>query len=537
MSQTETMTDVKNSTVMQQFISCFMTLQSEFPEKMLRTMIQDKENSAVFFFSVLKNMGAHGATMSTSFVGYIYALYALAAIKEEAAYPVLLDILLLPEEEMHNLVGDILFDLPSILASVYNNNPVPIYQLIENVHANPVARDIGIEALAILFLVNKIDRQELVRAFHMLVQKLGEAQERDLLTSLTTCIIKTRLDELYESVRFLFQQNLIDTTFFTLEDFEELITDPHNYFKADLLIDDAIPYLREYYEQVARDEDGIYEPISFTDEQYKFWQTTLDEIAYDNGEVPEKAFKELLKHPNEAADLMLHVLSWAIDAYPNISEDCMAPIYALYLLAQLREKRAFPLIIDFLSLLEDFDEENRLLDVIAQDGAAILASVYNGEKERIFDLNEDSVACDLSRIIGIRSLFTLYNLHKIDRADLLYHFIELIQQLEREKKADILGILAIATANNCFYELYDCLKQSFQCGAISPDIISLKEYEKIIRCSLPRVEETRLIGDILEEAKSWSWVKQKAQAQAKAGRNDPCPCGSQKKYKKCCLRK
>ena len=23
----------------------------------------------------------------------------------------------------------------------------------------------------------------------------------------------------------------------------------------------------------------------------------------------------------------------------------------------------------------------------------------------------------------------------------------------------------------------------------------------------------------------------------KAGRNDPCPCGSGKKYKKCCLRK
>ncbi|WP_436231241.1 SEC-C metal-binding domain-containing protein [Caballeronia sp. LjRoot29] len=26
-----------------------------------------------------------------------------------------------------------------------------------------------------------------------------------------------------------------------------------------------------------------------------------------------------------------------------------------------------------------------------------------------------------------------------------------------------------------------------------------------------------------------------AKARAKVGRNDPCPCGSGKKYKKCCL--
>jgi len=31
-----------------------------------------------------------------------------------------------------------------------------------------------------------------------------------------------------------------------------------------------------------------------------------------------------------------------------------------------------------------------------------------------------------------------------------------------------------------------------------------------------------------------SSVQQPKIAQAKAGRNDPCPCGSGKKYKKCC---
>lgn len=31
-------------------------------------------------------------------------------------------------------------------------------------------------------------------------------------------------------------------------------------------------------------------------------------------------------------------------------------------------------------------------------------------------------------------------------------------------------------------------------------------------------------------------LRDDAKARTKVGRNDPCPCGSGKKYKKCCLR-
>ncbi len=44
-----------------------------------------------------------------------------------------------------------------------------------------------------------------------------------------------------------------------------------------------------------------------------------------------------------------------------------------------------------------------------------------------------------------------------------------------------------------------------------------------------------------QDAKKKDAAKVKADIQdiphAKAGRNDPCPCGSGKKYKKCCLNK
>lgn len=36
---------------------------------------------------------------------------------------------------------------------------------------------------------------------------------------------------------------------------------------------------------------------------------------------------------------------------------------------------------------------------------------------------------------------------------------------------------------------------------------------------------------------AWFWSKKKEEYPKEIGRNDPCPCGSGKKYKKCCIDK
>ncbi len=44
----------------------------------------------------------------------------------------------------------------------------------------------------------------------------------------------------------------------------------------------------------------------------------------------------------------------------------------------------------------------------------------------------------------------------------------------------------------------------------------------------------RLGGDFDEELQAWTLALAEQPHSAKVGRNDPCPCGSGKKYKKCC---
>ncbi|MFH0763848.1 MAG: SEC-C metal-binding domain-containing protein [Candidatus Omnitrophota bacterium] len=69
----------------------------------------------------------------------------------------------------------------------------------------------------------------------------------------------------------------------------------------------------------------------------------------------------------------------------------------------------------------------------------------------------------------------------------------------------------------------------FRERAVEPIIDSLKHEEEAIRyCSSEEIENTfldRLDAESVKPARS-----------VKIGRNDPCSCGSGKKYKKCCGR-
>lgn len=88
-------------------------------------------------------------------------------------------------------------------------------------------------------------------------------------------------------------------------------------------------------------------------------------------------------------------------------------------------------------------------------------------------------------------------------------------------------------------ETYDCSRQSAEAilavwwGQYGDDLGTLEwRYEKVKeigRRSAPRGREAGLRHDLLPE--------EPAPVETRVGRNDPCPCGSGKKFKKCCGQK
>jgi hypothetical protein len=95
--------------------------------------------------------------------------------------------------------------------------------------------------------------------------------------------------------------------------------------------------------------------------------------------------------------------------------------------------------------------------------------------------------------------------------------------------------------------------KAFQRGYIGPSFCSFQDFQERLECtlaspgglSMPDKRYYTPFGDTIEELSLWHAFSPEAERQRlldlalnrpkDVGRNDPCPCGSGKKYKKCCL--
>ena len=130
---------------------------------------------------------------------------------------------------------------------------------------------------------------------------------------------------------------------------------------------------------------------------------------------------------------------------------------------------------------------------------------------------------------------------------MIAYFRELIsEKLEREENF-VWSSVACLTADLDASELVPLLRQPYDDEWIDPFAIEWDEIENPANFStLTPFEDFRErhppITDVASETRWWGGYARTAPepppkpavADAKPGRNDQCPCGSGKKYKKCC---
>ncbi len=108
---------------------------------------------------------------------------------------------------------------------------------------------------------------------------------------------------------------------------------------------------------------------------------------------------------------------------------------------------------------------------------------------------------------------------------------------------------ALVSRSTALYpeEVFDDIKQAFKDHLIDESFINLSWVEKTVERGQEMVlkdlkedNNYSLIGNTIDELRSWDCFNDPAPAVAhsgrKVGRNEPCPCGSGKKYKRCCGR-
>ncbi len=280
---------------------------------------------------------------------------------------------------------------------------------------------------------------------------------------------------------------------------------------------------------------------------------------YDDGRFPEQALEQAIVHRETITPRLLEILAAAKEDHEDfIDSSSMAHTYALFLLAQFREPRAYPLIVDLVSLPEDVVD--RLIgDLVTEDLGRILGSVCDSDLTLICRMIENEDIGEYVRGAGITALVSLMVNNCIDRDQVLATFSDLFHGKLARSGSHVWEALISACADLSLVELRDEIDQAYEEGLVWPGYTSPAEVaESFARgqdaalARLPRDPHLAFVEDTVRELRWWACFKQpKSHDKAggrrsaaiagtttrkakKIGRNQPCPCGSGKKYKKCC---
>jgi hypothetical protein len=238
--------------------------------------------------------------------------------------------------------------------------------------------------------------------------------------------------------------------------------------------------------------------------------------------------------------------------------------YATYLLAKWRETRAYPLIIRWLSLPgeEAFDLGG---DTVTDAGKVLLASVCDGNLHPIKQLALNREANEYCRGQALEALAILAIGGEVPRDAIEDHFLWLAHEgLEREF-SQVWNNLCSSCLDIEALRVFPELRRAYEEGLTETGFISPKELDGVE--AGPRgewIEQQRErhppIADVAEATAWWACFKREPRMSAaqlteyarslpepepvepappyiappKVGRNEPCPCGSGKKFKKCC---
>jgi hypothetical protein len=317
-------------------------------------------------------------------------------------------------------------------------------------------------------------------------------------------------------------------------------------------------------------EEGIDYPMGRACPRCPFW-ADIDRFTYERIRTlaatmsPDDVLERLSSHlpaPRiealEAADahraVLLGPLLEALERGSRLGteasdEEAQLFTHALYLLAKWREPRAYPLVLRWLSLPP---ETTDLLtgDVLTQDGARILAAVCDGDIAPIRELIVNVEADEFSRAVAIGALSLLAAWAELPRDAIVKELGWLADEgLDREPSY-VWGALAARCADIEALEVFPALRRAYDAGLVDAMDMAPEELDHVesaprgVICARTREREPP-IADVAEATSWWGNDDESSgrviatgdepyRASPKVGRNEPCPCGSGRKYKKCC---
>lgn len=290
----------------------------------------------------------------------------------------------------------------------------------------------------------------------------------------------------------------------------------------------------------------------------------IDNISFiEKGKFPKNELEDIIANKEEAIPELLRVVDHFIDD-PSISSDnqgYFGHIFSLYLLGQFREKALFAKLLQILHWSEG-DLDLVFGDFLTEGSGRILASVYNGDLDALKELLENEESYEFARGQAVAALTILVLQGRLDREDISDYYRQLLKT--KRLTPYLYAELIVSACDLHFEDLLEDIQWAYEKGMVDNGVINLDNVktkmliDKKVGLDYSRSDvHNKYIDNTIKELQNWYIFNQNKTEvlklpkipkkrlkitsgnkpiiqDLKIGRNDPCNCGSGKKYKKCC---
>src|SRR3982751_7103898 len=295
-------------------------------------------------------------------------------------------------------------------------------------------------------------------------------------------------------------------------------------------------------------------------------ETAIQAFASAGNDLPREAMQWALDHWDEAAPELLSVVERYTSGADRSDETASAVFFILYLAGERRETRVF-------SLLCRLAQDGEALEAAVGDTATtfrpILISTYDGDLDTLKGLIEAAEADEFVRAGALQVLAYLTATGRIPREETEAYLTRLYDTLQPQQESFVWSGWVLAIALLGLEGLSDVVRQAFGRSLIEPMAMDYDDFRRDLQRTLADPERMAglqhdMIGpleDAIGELSSWYAFSDATEQDEERwatgpedvrlpfadmpqplvdpfkgiGRNDPCPCGSGKKFKKCCL--
>ncbi len=292
----------------------------------------------------------------------------------------------------------------------------------------------------------------------------------------------------------------------------------------------------------------------------------IDEFAIGEG-LPREEIRQCLVRRDEMVPIFLNIIREYAAGRAPIDDREFALFFIIHILGELGERQAFAPLMDLLGGNSD-RVEAALGDAITENLTQILISVFDGNTEPLHRVMKNPDVDEYVRAAVFETWVYVVATGCTDRVEAEQFLSSCFETLTPQSEHYVWVAWVEAIARLGFAGLTETVRKAFDLGRIPPMTILFSEFEEIVKKASEADDPVAFVGEegikpftdaigvlsqwhdfsekhLRERKAVWQAERQPFQPIqvtgtvtnpfSKVGRNDPCPCGSGKKFKKCCL--